>query len=181
MYRAVALYCIRRQAFTISEVESVLLDLRISIQYIEKNQRVILNDEDVTDLLRTPEVTEVSSKVAAIPAVREKLLSIQRNIAQTDNIIMDGRDIGTKVLPNAQIKIYLDADIHTRTIRRMGEQQGSDYESVKDGLMARDHRDMTRQDAPLTCASDAHYLDTTDMEFEEVKQKVLELVSAKLS
>jgi cytidylate kinase len=176
MYRAAAVYYMRLATWPERD-ESVLSDMRISIEYIDGVQHIFLNGEDVTDQLRTKEVTFASSaKISVNRAVREKLLYLQREIAQKNNVIMDGRDIGTRVLPWAQVKIYLDADIHTRTLRRLNDIIGGDYETVKKEIESRDYRDSHREHDPLTKAEDAIYLDTGNMSLDEVKQKALDLI-----
>jgi cytidylate kinase len=186
MYRAVALYCIKRDVPVADTrlVESILPDLSITIQYIDHAQRILLNGEDVTNELRSAEVTDGSSKVAVIPAVRAKLMRLQQQLAESNSVVMDGRDIGSKVLPNAQLKFFLDADVDARARRRVDELiQGGrqvSFETVRAEVEQRDFRDTHRVSAPLVRVADAIYLDTTNMTLHEVEQRALEIVNERL-
>ena len=137
-----------------------------------------VNDNDVSDKIRTPEVSMGASKVSAIPEVREFLFGLQKKIAAENNIIMDGRDIGTVVLPDADLKVFLTASAEERANRRFKEMTDSSisYEQVLEDIKQRDYNDMHRDIAPLKQAEDAVLLDTTGMTIEEVKQKLKALI-----
>ncbi|MCI6728906.1 MAG: (d)CMP kinase [Candidatus Faecousia sp.] len=153
-------------------VERLLDDVNLKITYGDDgSQHMLLNGFDVTEEIRTPEMSKIASEISAQPAVREFLLDMQRDIARTHNVIMDGRDIGTVVLPQADVKIYLTASARIRAERRMKEQeakgQKQSFEKVLQEIEARDHQDMTRAIAPLKQAKDAVLLDTSELNLEE--------------
>lgn len=153
-------------------VERLLDDVNLRITYGDDgSQHMLLNGFDVTEEIRTPEMSKIASEISAQPAVREFLLDMQRDIARTHNVIMDGRDIGTVVLPQADVKIYLTASARIRAERRMKEQeakgQKQSFEKVLQEIEARDHQDMTRAIAPLKQAKDAVLLDTSELNLEE--------------
>ncbi len=181
MYRTIALYLLRKgvDAAQESAVAAVLPEIQVSIRYEDQAQQMLLNGENVSGLIRTEEVGNMASKVAALPCVREKLLDLQRELARTHDVVMDGRDIGTNILPNAQLKIYLTASVETRAQRRFLEltQKGVDcsYEKIKEDIEKRDDQDMHREIAPLIQAKDAVYLDSSDMTIDEVAEKVRSL------
>ena len=143
-------------------------------------QHMILNGEDVTAAIRSPEVSETASVISAIPAVRRFLLDTQRDVAKTHSVIMDGRDIGTVVLPDADVKIYLFASSEVRAKRRWMELQARDcadtYEEVLKDMNERDDRDMHRAIAPLRCADDAVRLDTSELSLEDSVQAILNII-----
>lgn len=183
MYRAVALFFVENNVSdgTDSRIESLLNKLEISIKYEDGAQKVILNGEDVTDKLRLEEIGKLASKFSAIGSVREKLVALQRKLAQKENVVMDGRDIGTVVLPNADLKIYLSASSKVRAKRRYLEllEKGhtdSDINEIEDEIIKRDEADMNREISPLKQADDAYYLDSSDMTLEEVVSKILSMV-----
>lgn len=178
MYRAIGLFLIRNHV-DISDtalVEQALSEIRISIAYQNGEQQVILNEENVSGLIRTEEVGNMASAAAAIPSVREKLLNLQRDLARTSNVVMDGRDIGTNILPDAQLKIYLTASADTRARRRYDElcQRGisCDLKEIREDIIKRDDQDMHRAIAPLSQAEDAIYLDSSEMTIDEVTEKI---------
>lgn len=181
MYRSVALYCIESFISLNDEykVTKALDEIDINIDYIDGEQRIFLNDIDVTQEIRSNHVAIGSSKVAVIKSVREKLVSIQRNLANGKNVIMDGRDIGTFVLPNAQIKIYLTASVEVRSNRRMKELcekgENPNIDEIMQEIIDRDTRDMNREISPLKQAEDAIYLDTSNMLEEEVVNFIINL------
>ena len=152
--------------------------INIRLEFIDKCQHVFLNDNDVSDKIRTPEVSMGASKVSVIPEVREFLFGLQKKIAAENNIIMDGRDIGTVVLPDADLKVFLTASAEERANRRFKEMTDSSitYEQVLEDIKQRDYNDMHRDIAPLKQAEDAVLLDTTGMTIEEVKQKLKALI-----
>ena len=183
MYRAVALFFVENNISdgADSRIESLLEKLEISIKYEDGAQKVILNGEDVTDKLRLEEIGKLASKFSAIGSVREKLVALQRKLAQKENVVMDGRDIGTVVLPNADLKIYLSASSKVRAKRRYLEllEKGHtdlDINEIDDEIIKRDEADMNREISPLKQADDAYYLDSSDMTLEEVVSKILSMV-----
>jgi cytidylate kinase len=183
MYRAVALFFVENNVSdgTDSRIESLLDKLEISIKYEDGAQKVILNGEDVTGKLRLEEIGKLASKFSAIGSVREKLVALQRKLAQKENVVMDGRDIGTVVLPNADLKIYLSASSKVRAKRRYLEllekgQTDLDINEIEDEIIKRDEADMNREISPLKQADDAYYLDSSDMTLEEVVSKILSMV-----
>lgn len=183
MYRAVALFFLENNVAdgTDSRIESLLDKLEISIKYEDGAQKVILNGEDVTGKLRLEEIGKLASKFSAIGSVREKLVALQRKLAQKENVVMDGRDIGTVVLPNADLKIYLSASSKVRAKRRYLEllekgQTDLDINDIEDEIIKRDEADMNRDISPLKQADDAYYLDSSDMTLEEVVSKILSMV-----
>lgn len=182
MYRAIGLFVTRTGADTTSEKEVVpLLDkITVELKYSEGAQRVILNGEDVSDLIRTPEISMAASNVSAIAEVRNFLLGLQRDIAQKNSIIMDGRDIGTVILPNADVKVYMTASAEVRAKRRYDEliAKGQDvkYDDILNDINQRDYNDTHRETAPLKKAPDAYELDTSNMSIEEVSDRIEELI-----
>ena len=183
MYRAVALFFVENNVSdgTDSRIESLLEKLEISIKYEDGAQKVILNGEDITGKLRLEEIGKLASKFSAIGSVREKLVALQRKLAQKENVVMDGRDIGTVVLPNADLKIYLSASSKVRAKRRYLEllEKGHtdlDINEIEDEIIKRDEADMNRKISPLKQADDAYYLDSSDMTLEEVVSKILSMV-----
>ena len=177
LYRSIALYSIENKLDNESLVNS-LDKINIRLEFIDKCQHVFLNDNDVSDKIRTPEVSMGAAKVSAIPEVREFLFGLQKKIAAENNIIMDGRDIGTVVLPDADLKVFLTASAEERANRRFKEMIDSSisYEQVLEEIKQRDYNDMHRDVAPLKQAEDAVLLDTTGMTIEEVKQKLKALI-----
>lgn len=191
MYRSLALYAIRAGvAFSngVSEedrakVGELLKTFTLDVKYIDGVQHMFVNGEDVTGFIRTPEVSMGASRVSALPEVRERLVEMQREIGASKDIIMDGRDIGTHVLKNASVKIFLTASAEARAKRRYDEliEKGAsvDYDTVYKELVERDRGDMTRVASPLVKAEDAILLDTTDMTLEESVEAVLSIVEEK--
>lgn len=184
MYRAMALY-IMKQNIKPEEAEKIsdkCKEADISIEYRDGAQIVILNGEDVTGMLRTEEVGNMASVTSVNPNVRAKLVDLQRVLASKQNVVMDGRDIGTNILPDAQCKIYLTASSRVRAERRYLEltEKGieCDLDTIEKEIIERDERDMNREIAPLKQASDAVYLDTSDMNIDEVKTKIMEIVKS---
>ena len=182
MYRAIALYCLRKnlKAEEEEKIESLLPEIEVSIAYEKGSQVVYLNGEDVSGLIRTPEVSAMTSPVAAYGPVREKLLDLQRKLARENDVVMDGRDIGTHVLPDAELKIYLTS-VETRAMRRYKEleEKGdkTPLSEIEESIRERDERDMNREIAPLKQAEDAYYLDSSELSIDEVVAKMEALVS----
>ena len=178
MYRAIALYFLNNQVNTadLNGVKKALDEIEIGIQYVDGEQRVLLNREDVSGRIRTEEVGNMASKAAALPCVREKLLELQRKLAREHDVVMDGRDIGTNILPDAQLKVYLTASTDTRANRRYKELREKgidcDLEEIKKDIEQRDYQDMHRETAPLMQAKDAVYLDSSDMTIDQVVEQI---------
>ncbi len=174
MYRAAGLACIRNGIVIktqTSEAVKIVTQSDIDLKITERGQRIFLNSEDVTDLIRTPEISMAASDVSAIPEVRIYLVEMQRKLAEVNDVIMDGRDIGTYVLPDAPIKIFLTATPEVRAKRRYLElcEQGEtcDYQAVLNELLTRDKNDSTRAFSPLKQASDSLLVDTSELNFDE--------------
>ena len=185
MYRAMALRMLKLGVDTADTmaVSRSSADADISIRYVDGEQRVLLDGEDVSEMIRTNEVSALASVVAAVPAVREKLVSLQQKLAREVSVVMDGRDIGTVVLPDAELKIYLTASQVERARRRFVQNAEKGLPEVSmEYLIAeiadRDRRDMTREVSPLRKAEDAVLLDSSDMSIEEVVRRILELATA---
>lgn len=182
MYRSVALYCLNNgvDLSNKEKVESLLDNISIEITHIDGMQHLILNGEDVTERLRVQEVAGGASIVAAIPGVRRFLTEIQKEMADKANVVMDGRDIGTFVLPGAGVKIYMDADPDIRAQRRTSELAGkgihADKEQIKSEIIQRDIDDKNREHSPLTQAEDAIYIDTSKLSKNEVVNMILKIV-----
>lgn len=164
----------------VADAESAIKTIDMSVQQgADGMQHMFLNDKDVTSLLRTPVVSRMASDVSAVPAVREFLLDVQRDIAKSNNVVMEGRDIGTVILPNATCKVFLTANLETRAIRRQKELQRSgieqDLETVMRDMAARDYNDSHRDTAPLRQADDAILFDDSDLNIEETTSSLLAL------
>jgi cytidylate kinase len=180
MYRAVALWA-TQTATPFSDVYKLeQLALSANIELLP-HSRVLLNGEDVTEAIRAPEISGLASQVAAIGAVRSALVAKQRRIAENASVVMEGRDIGSVVFPDARVKIFLDADPAERVRRRAGELPGEQAEMLAAQLTERDQRDRNRSESPLLQAPDATYLDSTGMTPEQVQEAILKLVRARLS
>ena len=182
LYRTVGLY-VRSKDISADDtagVISCLPDISLEIKYVDGKQHVYLNGEDTGERIRTPEMSTYASKVSAIPAVRAFLLDTQRDIAKKNSVIMDGRDIGTVILPDAEVKIFLTASEECRAQRRYKELldkgQSVTYEDVLSDMRQRDERDSTRDVAPTAAASDAVFMDNSDMTFDETVEAVIALV-----
>ena len=183
IYRTVGLAASRRGygAEHPDEIAEMLPELTITMRYVDGVQRMFLGEEDVSDLIRTPEISKYASIVAAIPAVRAFLLQMQRSMAQQYKVIMDGRDIGTVVLPNADLKIFLTASAQERAARRYAqlEEKGDvsiSLEEVLQDIIDRDKQDMEREIAPLKQADDAILLDTSDLNLDQSIAAVAKLI-----
>ena len=181
MYRTVGLYCAENSIDleNMDEVKKALQKVNIELKYDEGVQHIYLNGEDVSSAIRVQRIAEYASKVAAIGVVREKLVEMQRNIAENGNVVMDGRDIGTNVIPNAKAKIYLDASVDVRTERRCHEleEKGVSFDKniIREEIIERDNFDKNRKINPLTIAEDATVIDTSYMTIEEVENKITKL------
>lgn len=187
MYRAMALYLYRNgiDAEDAQTIAGACGGAKISIEYRDGEQVVLLGGENVNPFLRTQEVSAMASRSSAVPEVRTRLVQLQQELAAAQNVVMDGRDIGTVVLPHAQVKIYLTASVGVRAKRRFLELQEKGESPVLSQIEAeiaeRDHRDMTREVSPLKQADDAVLVDTSDMTIEEVSDRILSIVREKLS
>lgn len=174
LYRAVGVNAMRSGADTknAEQVEATLKGADVSLRFVDGEQRVFIGEEDVSVVIRTPEASMAASNVSAVPAVRAFLFDLQRDIAAKNNCIMDGRDIGTVVLPNAQVKIFLTASAEVRAKRRYDELLAkgmqADYNQVLEEMIQRDYQDTHREIAPLKQADDAVLVDTSDMNLEQV-------------
>jgi cytidylate kinase len=183
MYRAVALWALRLGIATNDMHKLEQLAKEATIEMPPGDERVLLNGEDVSDEIRDLKVSQAASQVSAIPAVRRALLGLQREMAKKSSVVMEGRDIGSVVFPEAQVKIFLDADPIERAKRRALELHGHEeqVETVAAELRKRDQRDRTRSEAPLVQAPDAQLVDTTGLSLDEVEEIVLRLVRARVS
>ena len=175
MYRAMAYYFLQ-QGIAENETDKIKNACQhadVSIAYKNGEQKVILNGEDVTPYIRSEAVGNMASKSSPVPEVRAKLTQLQKDLAAKENVVMDGRDIGTCVLPNAQVKVYLTASTHTRAMRRYKEllekgQSDADIEKIEADIEERDYRDMHRETSPLKQAEDAVLLDSSDLDIDGV-------------
>jgi len=182
MYRALALYFIRNNISPDEKekIKNACNNADITIEYLNGEQQVILNGENVSHLIRTEEVGNMASAASVYPSVRLKLVELQRNLAKKANVVMDGRDIGTYVLPNADLKIYLTAGSSERARRRYLELKergiAADISEIEKDIIERDKRDMNRDFAPLRQAEDAILIDSSDMTIEEVNETIIKHV-----
>lgn len=178
MYRALAIHFLKKGVTpeNTPDVINACRDADVSIRYENGVQQVYLNGENVTGMLRTEEVGNMASKTSAVPEVREKLLELQRTLAKENDVIMDGRDIGTNILPDADVKIYLTASVETRAKRRYDElkEKGEDcdLDQIAQDIKERDERDMNRETAPLKKADDAILVDSSHMSIPEVVSEI---------
>jgi cytidylate kinase len=186
MYRTIALYLIRNGIDEGDEaaLEKALQDIDVRISYQDGVQHMYLNGEDVSGLIRTPEVSEKASRSSAQPVVRKKLLDLQRNLARKEDVLMDGRDIGTAILPDADLKIYLTASVDVRARRRYLElkEKGQEcpLEQIRQEIEERDYRDMHRDISPLCQAKDAILLDTSDIDAETAAGRIVSLAKERM-
>lgn len=185
LYRTIALF-VQRAGIDPQDakaVEAALPEIKVEMKPAPQGQQMFLNGEDVTGLIRTPEISLVTSQVASQPAVRAFLLELQRGLAQENNVLMDGRDIGTVVLPQAQLKVFLTASSEERARRRVRQLeesgQSADYDEIKREIELRDRQDSTRAVAPLKPAPDAVELDTSHMGFPQAVEALVELAREK--
>ena len=186
LYRAIGVGALRAKIETTDndKVTDLLQDIKVELKFINGEQRVYLNGEDVSDEIRLPDASMAASNVSAIPSVREFLFSLQREIAEKNDVIMDGRDIGTVVLPNAQIKIFLTASSEERATRRHKELILKGHEVNYDDLLAeikqRDYNDSTREIAPLKQADDAVLIDTTGNTLQQSIKQLTDIIKEKI-
>ena len=181
MYRALAVFFLKQglKPEETEKIAEVCKNAEVTIRYEDGMQQVYLNGENVTALLRTEEVGNMASVSSAVPEVRAQLLELQRELARTKDVVMDGRDIGTNILPNADVKVYLTASVETRAKRRYLELQekgiACDLTEIEHDIVERDTRDMNRPIAPLKQAEDAVYIDSSDMNIDEVTEAIKSL------
>ena len=182
LYRTIALY-ITENDIADEDIEASLEKADVSLKFIDGTQRVFLGDRDVSDLIRTPEISMAASRTSAIPAVRKYLFGTQQKIAAENNVIMDGRDIGTVVLPNADVKIFLTASAEERAERRYKELAEKPdcptYEEILADIKQRDENDMTRKESPLRQAEDAVFVDTTELDLEQSADEIVRIIREK--
>lgn len=187
LYRSIALNAINSGTNTDNEAEinELLSNTKVEIKFIDGEQRVFLNSQDISDKIRTTEVSMMASKVSAIAAVRDFLLELQRGLARENNVIMDGRDIGTVVLPQAQVKIFLTASAQCRAKRRYKDYLAAgntkeSYEQILADIQQRDYNDSHRAVAPLKPAEDSVIVDTSDDTLEQSVEKITAVVNSKI-
>lgn len=186
MYRCIALGLLRMGTNVADEkaLEAALAQIEVGIGYENGEQQVYLNGENVSGLIRTEEVSAMASTSSARPQVRAKLTDLQRELAKRENVLMDGRDIGTSILPNAQLKIYLTASVETRAKRRYLEQkergETCSLEKIMRDIEERDFRDMTRKASPLKQAEDAVLVDSSDMTIDEVVNQIVSVARERM-
>lgn len=185
MYRAVALYLMRNQiaADESAKITQACNEVNVSIEYVDGEQQVLLNGENVNGFIRTEEVGMMTSASSKNKDVRMKMVELQRQLASKTSVVMDGRDIGTYVLPNADVKIYLTASSAERARRRYVELTAKgvvcDIAEIETDIIARDHQDMTREFAPLCQAEDAMLVDSSDMTIDEVVDEIIKIFNQK--
>lgn len=183
LYRTIGLAASRQNVEPVpsAEVDELLSQITVDLTFNELGEQIVLlNGEDVSGLIRTPEASMMASKISAVPSVRTYLLDLQRNMAKTHNVIMDGRDIGTVVLPEAKVKIFLTASPEARATRRYKElcEKGMDvkYEDVLNDVITRDYNDSHRETAPLKPAEGCVMVDTTELDFEQSVDKIISVI-----
>lgn len=185
MYRAYALYLIRHGigAEETEKIQQCFEEARIGIRYENGEQVVLLGEENVNGLIRTEEVGNMASASSANPGLREKMVKLQQQLAEKENVVMDGRDICIYVLPGAEVKVYLTASVEVRAKRRFDELTAKgiacSLSEIAEDIKARDHQDMTREHSPLQKAEDAVLIDSSDMTIDEVVDAVIELAGGK--
>ena len=187
LYRGVGLYAIRKgkNPASIEEVVPLLAEIKIEMRHEEGEQHIFLNGEDVSNKIRTESVSTAASAVSAIPAVRDFLFDMQRDIAEKNDVVMDGRDIGTVVLPDAQLKIFLTAKPEVRAERRMKQLAEKGIETPFDDVLAdviqRDYNDTNRDFRPLRLADDGILFDNSELNFEETVEKIISLAKERMA
>ena len=187
LYSGIGLYVIRKGAkpSSIEEVVPLLAEIKIEMKHIENEQHIFLNGEDVSGLIRTESVSAAASDVSAIPAVRDFLFDMQRDIAEKNDVVMDGRDIGTIVLPDAELKIFLTAKPEIRAERRVKQllEKGveANFDDVLADVIQRDYNDSHRDFRPLKLAEDGILLDNSELNFEETFEKIISLAKERMA
>jgi cytidylate kinase len=185
MYRAIAFKFLNKSIDENNpDFINALYDTAVDIKYIDSVQRIFLDGNDVSDLIRTQKISQMASDVSKIPLVREKLLSLQRELAKNNDCIMDGRDIGTTILPNADVKIFLTASAKERAKRRCKDLeksgQSADYNTVLNEIIIRDKNDYERKISPLKQADDAILVDTSNIDYNESVEKIYNIIIDKI-
>lgn len=184
LYRAIGFYAIKNKISSENEIISSLKKIKVDLKFENNLQKVFLCDEDISEEIRTPEVSMMASKISAIPAVREFLFDLQQDLAKKNNVIRDGRDIGTVILPEANVKIFLTASSEKRAERRYKEliEKGLqvDYDDILKDIIKRDYDDSNRKIAPLKAAADAIFVDTSAYNLEESINLILTIINNKL-
>ena len=181
MYRGLAVHFLKKGIVPgeVEKIEAACEDAKVELGYENGVQQVYLNGENITSQLREEAVGNMASVSSAVPAVRAKLLDLQRNLAKEKDVVMDGRDIGTNVLPNADVKVYLTASVECRAMRRFKELEekgeACDFEQIRQDIQERDERDMTREIAPLKQAEDATLIDSSKMGIDDVVKAIIAL------
>lgn len=185
LYRCIAYY-VKKNKVHVNKIETYLQNIKVNLAFEDGRQKTILNGEDVTDFLKDEKTAKLASEISEKKSVRNFLLVVQRDAAKNNNVVMDGRDIGTIVLPWATIKIFLTADVNVRAKRRfleLKEKKGNktlSYEEVLNALSQRDSKDINRKIAPLKKAPDAIVIDTSNLNFEETVNKIEKIVRSRL-
>lgn len=183
MYRAMAYYFLQNNIDSKDEeiIKKVCENVNVTITYSNGEQQVILNGENVNGVIRNEEVGNMASAISVYPFVREKLVDLQRKLAESENVIMDGRDIGTVVLPNANVKIFLTASSKVRATRRYEELKAKgikcNFDEIEQEIIDRDNRDMNREVSPLKQAEDAILLDSSELDIDGVVNQMKEIIS----
>ena len=181
MYRGLAVHFLKKGIVPgeVEKIEAACEDAKVELGYENGVQQVYLNGENITSQLREEAVGNMASVSSAVPAVRAKLLDLQRNLAKEKDVVMDGRDIGTNVLPNADVKVYLTASVECRAMRRFKELEekgeACDVEQIRQDIQERDERDMTREIAPLKQAEDTTLIDSSEMGIDDVVKAIIAL------
>lgn len=181
MYRGLAVHFLKKGIVPgeVEKIEAACEDAKVELGYENGVQQVYLNGENITSQLREEAVGNMASVSSAVPAVRAKLLDLQRNLAKEKDVVMDGRDIGTNVLPHADVKVYLTASVECRAMRRFKELEekgeACDFEQIRQDIQERDERDMTREIAPLKQAEDAVLIDSSEMGIDDVVKAIIAL------
>jgi cytidylate kinase len=185
MYRAIGLWALRTNTDLSDMHRLEQLAVASDIRLEANGTRILLNGEDITDAIRTTEISDSASKVSAVPAVRRALVEKQRAMAAECSVVMEGRDIGTVVFPNAQVKIFLDADSSVRTQRRVTEREAKGAAvlpgEIASEIQERDNRDRNRADSPLVQAPDSVFIDTSGLSIDEVEEAVLKIIRSRTS
>ncbi len=186
LYRTIA-YFLKNRKINYEDENTVaqnLQDININLRYLNSNQRVFLNDKDVTNVIRSEEISMISSRISAMPCIRNYLLEFQRNMAKKHNIIMDGRDIGTVVLPNADVKIFLTASPEVRAKRRylqlIESGEKAEYNAIVADVIKRDFNDTHRKISPLKQAKDAIFFDSSKYDFEQTVDNLLKIIKERI-
>ena len=186
LYRTIA-YFLKNRKINYEDENTVaqnLQDINMNLRYLNSNQRVFLNDKDVTNVIRSEEISMISSRISAMPCIRNYLLEFQRNMAKKHNIIMDGRDIGTVVLPNADVKIFLTASPEVRAKRRylqlIESGEKAEYNAIVADVIKRDFNDTHRKISPLKQAKDAIFFDSSKYDFEQTVDNLLKIIKERI-